>query len=157
MYIQTTYYPLQLFSTLMRGLSLDVWVTTPNPSRDLYNGPTVPKFIRDLAEHTPNGLKPTKFIDVSAVLADSPEGKAQIRVAVLNKHEEQDFTIPLHFGPGTTVAPEVTVREIWHEDLKATNGFDGQNVGTSTFEIHWTGSYTIKKHSFQVLVFSIAA
>lgn len=139
----------------MRGLSLDVYVTTPTPAKDIYTGPTVPKFIADLAAHTPDGAKHTKFVDVSAVLAMASSGDKEIRVAILNKHEEEEFVVPLRFGPDNEVGGEVIVYEVWHEDLKATNGFDGEHVRTVTSKVQWEGSYKLKKHSFQVLIFKL--
>lgn len=152
---QTTFYPLHLFSMLMRGLSLDLHTTTPISGNNIYTGPTVPKFIANLAVHTPDSAKNTKFVDTSAVLATTSSGNQEIRVAILNKHEEEEFIVPLHFGPNVKVGEEIIVHELWHEDLKATNGFDGERVKTMTSRIPWQGAYKMKKHSFQVLLFEL--
>ncbi|KAF9558449.1 glycoside hydrolase family 51 protein [Agrocybe pediades] len=149
LFLQTTYFPLQLFSNLMRGSSLNIHVGgSPTYSRE-----TVPKFIHDLDAHAPESAKGTKLIDVSAVLSE--DGK-EVRVAVVNRSDEEEFTVPILFGPETQVKDEVTVHEVWHEDLRAKNGFDGQNVKTVVRTEAWKGIYVLKKHSFQILVFTLA-
>ncbi|KAF5346825.1 hypothetical protein D9756_010564 [Leucocoprinus leucothites] len=162
---QTTYYPLHLFSNLMRGSSLDVYVTTPsgNPSSTIYTGPTVPKFVQDLTPHTPDSKKLTKFVDVSAVLATTPSttsggpGGREIRIAILNKHEAEEYDIPIVFGREVElVGQEIDVYEVWHENLKATNWFGEEKVKTVKRKEKFEGVYRLKKHSFQILVFTIA-
>ncbi|KAH6902495.1 glycoside hydrolase family 51 protein [Coprinopsis sp. MPI-PUGE-AT-0042] len=114
---QTTYYPLHLFSNLMRGSSLNVHVSTP--SQDLvYTGPTKPEFVKDLTLHTPSSAKLTKYVDVSAVAASTPQGGQEIRVALLNRHASEGFTVPILFGPAVSLNETVKVYEIWHEDIK---------------------------------------
>ncbi|TFK32901.1 glycoside hydrolase family 51 protein [Crucibulum laeve] len=151
---QTTYYPLHLFSNLMLGSSLNVHVTTPSHNVN-YTGPTVPKFIQDITLHTPDSTKLTRYVDVSAVLAITAESGHEIRIAIVNRSDSQEFNVPLVFGPNATVADAFTIHEVWHEDLKANNGFDGEKVKTVIKEGKFTGSYLLKKHSFQVLVFTL--
>ncbi|KAF9003031.1 glycoside hydrolase superfamily [Cyathus striatus] len=151
---QTTYYPLHLFANLMRGSSLDVHVTTPSPD-SVYTGPTVPAFMKDLTIHTPDSAKLTKFVDVSAVVATTSEGAKQIRIAALNRHESEEFVVPILFGPNVAVEEKFKVYEVWHEDIKASNDFSGEKVKTVERDDKFTGSYKLKKHSFQILVFTL--
>ncbi|RDB15655.1 putative alpha-L-arabinofuranosidase C [Hypsizygus marmoreus] len=151
---QTTYYPLHLFSNLMRGTSLDVHVTTPSPSA-VYMGPTVPSFIQDLTLHTPDSAKLTKIVDVSAVLVDSAN-RREVRVAIVNRSDAESFQVPILFGPNVrAVAEVITVHEVWSSDLKDGNSFEEEKVKTVVRDEKFSGVYHLKKHSFQILVFTL--
>ncbi|GLB43090.1 putative glycoside hydrolase family 51 protein [Lyophyllum shimeji] len=150
---QTTYYPLHLFSNLMRGSSLDVHVTIPRPDA-VYTGPTVPSFVQDLTVHTPDSAKLTKYVDVSAVLA-SKDDRREIRVAIVNRSDTESFKVPILFGPNAVVASSIRVHELWSADLKASNGFEEEKVKTVVRDEEFLGTYTLKKHSFQVLAFTL--
>ncbi|KAG6835743.1 hypothetical protein H0H93_015044 [Arthromyces matolae] len=139
--VATTYYPLQLFSTLMRGAALNVHVSSP-----FYDGVTVPKFVQDLEKHTPEGSKLTKYVDVSAVLVQEEK---EIRVALVNRDAEQSFKVPIKFGPDAQVSDLVTVHEVWSEDIKTSNTFGDEKVKTVVKEVKWEGEFELKKHSFQ--------
>lgn len=143
--IQTTYYPLQLFATLMQGTALSLHVTADAPD-DAYTGPTVPAFVARLTEHTPPAARLTKWIDASGVL--SPDG-TQVRVAIVNRHQTQAFSIPIVFGPDAQVAAQVSVHEVWSADLRDRNGFEGEKVRSVKRAVDWQGVYECKKHSFQ--------
>jgi len=156
LYRQTTYYPLHLFSNLMRGFSLDVYVTIASDARSsIYTGPTVPKFIQDLTLHTPDSKKLTKYVDVSAVLANAESGVQQIRIAIVNRHESEEYDVPIVFGRDVDVQEAVEVFEVWNADLKASNWFGDEKVKTLKREEEFGGVYHLKKHSFQILVFTI--
>ncbi|KAG5637929.1 hypothetical protein H0H81_002589 [Sphagnurus paluster] len=144
---QTTYYPLHLFSNLMRGSSLDVYVKTPSPAT-VYTGPTVPKFVHDLTVHTPDYAKLTKYVDVSAVLATEGD-RRQVRVAIVNRSDTEAFTVPILFGPNTQVSENLKVYEVWSADLKDANGFEEERVKTFVKDEVFSGTYDLKKHSFQ--------
>ncbi|KAJ7473915.1 glycoside hydrolase family 51 protein [Mycena galericulata] len=148
---QTTYYPLQLFATLMQGTALSLHVSADGPE-DAYTGPTVPPFVASLTAHTPPAARLTKWIDASGVL--SPDG-TQIRVALVNRHQSAPFTIPILFGPDAKVDGRVTVNEVWSQDLRDRNGFEGEKVRTVEQVVDWQGTYQCKEHSFQVLVFTL--
>ncbi|KAK0438303.1 glycoside hydrolase family 51 protein [Armillaria borealis] len=144
---QTTYYPLHLFTNLMRGASLAVHVNSP-----VYTGPTVPTWIKQLDTHMPDAAKLTKYIDVSAVYVEESK---EVRVAVVNRHESEDFTVSIIFAQPVG-EKKVKVYEVWSPHLGDTNGFEGEKVSTVQKEVDWEGSYVLKKHSFQVLVFKLA-
>lgn len=131
----------------MRGASLSVHVDNPAPAL-VYTGPTVPKFVQDLSVHTPDSAKLTKFVDVSAVLASAGQGK-EIRIAIVNRSEDTDFKVRILFGPQANVKEDFVIHEVWHQDLKASNGFDGEKVHTVVKNERFTGSYELKRHSFQ--------
>ncbi|KXN91890.1 putative alpha-N-arabinofuranosidase C [Leucoagaricus sp. SymC.cos] len=163
LYKQTTYYPLHLFSNLMRGVSLDVYVTTPPSttpeSSTIYTDTTVPQFIQDLTAHTPDSKKLTKYIDVSAVLAHNDQSQQkEIRIAILNKHEKNEYQVPIVFGRSVDVKEVFEVYEVWHEDLKATNWFGEEKVKSvkkTGQKLDEGGVFKVKRHSFQILVFTI--
>ncbi|KAJ7097088.1 glycoside hydrolase family 51 protein [Mycena belliarum] len=148
---QTTYYPLQLFASLMQGTALAVHVAAPEPE-DAYTGPTVPAFVARLAAHAPPSARPTKWLDASAVLAP---GGAQVRVALVNRHKAAAAAVPIRFGPRAEVAPRVEVHEVWSAELGDRNGFEGEKVRTVVKTVDWQGTYECKAHSFQVLVFTL--
>ncbi|KAG5337189.1 hypothetical protein C0989_010345 [Termitomyces sp. Mn162] len=136
------------------GTSLDVFVSAPSPST-FYTGPTVPKFVQDLTKHTPDAAKLTKYVDVSAVL--SRDGR-EIRVALLNRHEEESFVVPIWFAGGSGsagVEEEVRVYEVWSENLRDGNTFGEERVRSVERVVRFEGSYEIKRHSFQGMVVMI--
>ncbi|KIY73958.1 glycoside hydrolase family 51 protein [Cylindrobasidium torrendii FP15055 ss-10] len=144
---QTTYYPLHLFSNLMQGLSLDVHVKSP-----VYDSKTVPTWVSKLDKHEPDARKLTKYIDVSAVLNVEAN---EIRVAVVNRHDSESYTVPFVFPREVDFDGTVKVYEVWGEQLGLSNGFDGEKVATKEKTVEWSGEYELKRHSFQVLVFKL--
>ncbi|KAL1714103.1 glycoside hydrolase family 51 protein [Schizophyllum commune] len=150
---QTTYYPLHLFTNLMRGASLDVYVTNPSPD-DAYTGLTTPAFVQKLTKTSPDSEKLTKYVDVSAVVDAQA---SEVRVAIVNRHAEKAYEVPVKFGADTKVASEVKVYEVWSEDLRDKNTFGEEKVKTVEKSVKWEGKYNLKAHSFQVLVFKIEA
>ncbi|KAJ7591542.1 glycoside hydrolase family 51 protein [Mycena floridula] len=144
---QTTFYPLHLFSNLMRGSSLSVNVQSP-----VYEGPTVPTFVHDLTLHTPDSAKLTKYIDVSAVLS---EDSKEIRLAIVNRHETEAFEIPIHFAFCQLLKDKITVYEVSGDSLKDSNSFEGEQIKTVQKEVEFSGKYPLKKHSFQILIFNV--
>ncbi|KAF7431142.1 hypothetical protein PC9H_006862 [Pleurotus ostreatus] len=155
LYKQTTYYPLHLFTNLMRGASLDVYVGAgaADPQSLSYDGPTFPPFIQHLTSHTPESMKLTKFIDVSAVLVtptDEPGLKStEVRVAIVNRHDVDDYEVPIRFGPNTSVDSSFTVHELWSDSLKDSNSFEEEKVKTVRKEVNFGETFIVKKHSFQ--------
>ncbi|THU88547.1 glycoside hydrolase family 51 protein [Dendrothele bispora CBS 962.96] len=152
---QTTFYPLKLFANLMRGTSIDVHVSSPS-----YQGKTVPDFISKL-EKQDRG-KYTKWIDVSGVLGTNND---LVRLAIVNRHPLESFTVPISFGPECALvegAP-VKVYEVWSENLKDSNYRGDGEQGEEKVKIvekelkadEWSGKYLLKAHSFQVLEFRL--
>lgn len=132
----------------MRGSSLAVHVTSPSPSA-IYSGPTAPPFIHNITQHTPDSAKLTKFVDVSAVLAAREIG-LEIRVAIVNRSDKDEFDVPILFGPDVQgVGETINIYEIWSPDLKDANGFNEEKVKTVHRKEKFGGIYKLKKHSFQ--------
>nr|GAT43897.1 glycoside hydrolase family 51 protein [Mycena chlorophos] len=127
LYKQTIYHPLKLFATFMHGTSLDVFVSSlaskADDDEEFYTGETDPAFIAHLAKHTPPSKRPSRWIDVSAVLTTD---ERELRIAVVNKHAERGYRIPLKLslGSGPRLKREVTIHEVWHEDLSAGNDWE---------------------------------
>lgn len=126
----------------MQGKSLDVHVDTTHS----YAGKTIPPFIQGITNHTPDLLKLTKFIDSTAVI--SVDGK-EIRLALLNKDPAAGCEVEISFGPKVQVRSDVTVHEVWSDNLGDKNNFEGEKVKVVTREITFSGVYVVKKHSFQ--------
>lgn len=118
---QTTYYPLQLFANLMQGTSLDIHVESPS-----YTEATVPVWVAKLEKYTPDAQKLTKFIDVSAVLSGTAGQESEVRVAIVNRHAQQSFEVPIRVGPTWELVKgaKVKVYEVWSESLKDSNWFN---------------------------------
>lgn len=148
---QTTFYPLKLFSTFMRGASLDIHVQSLS-----FEGPTVPPFIQHLTLHTPESARLTKFVDARAVLSSSTS-PAEIRVAIVNRSETDSYWTRFAFGPDTEVEDSVRVYEIWSNNLKDTNGFgdeeDKVKVVQKLAKLDARKEYMLKSHSFQSKLF----
>ncbi|KAJ7221794.1 glycoside hydrolase family 51 protein [Mycena haematopus] len=148
---QTTYYPLQLFATLMQGTALSLHVASDASEEDTYTGPTVPPFVAHLNVHTPPAAQLTKWIDASAVLS-----QMEIRLALVNRHQSRAFRVPIAFGPNARVAPRVVVHEVWSAKLGDRNRFGEEKVRSVERTIEkWEGEYECKAHSLQVLVFTL--
>ncbi|KAL0579513.1 hypothetical protein V5O48_002506 [Marasmius crinis-equi] len=159
LYKQTTFYPLHLFATLMHGTSLSVYVDSP-----IYEGKTVPSFVKDLSGKggSAGWGELRKWVDVSAVLSGSGDGQ-EIRVAIVNRHPEESFQVPILFGPETEVAKDgkkVKVYEVYSDELGDQNGFEGEKVKTVEREMEVPEGrfqFEVKKHAFYVLVFPVKA
>ncbi|KDQ49679.1 glycoside hydrolase family 51 protein [Jaapia argillacea MUCL 33604] len=138
---QTIYYPLYLFSKYMRGgTSIKVEVDSP-----VFEGETLPTWISTIKG------KP-KLLDVSATL----HPKA-LCVAVVNRSEDTTYTdVPLRIASWDAERVKVgrvEAHEIWHEDVKARNGWESkEEVAVKSSTEEWKGSWTFKKHSFTLLV-----
>lgn len=138
----------------MRRSALDVYIDSTS-----YEGPTVPSFNQNLTLHTPESAQLTKFIDVSAVLADSHP--AEIRVAIVNRSESEDFETKIAFGLVVQLAGgEVKVYEVWSQSLEDSNNFvsnGGEKVKTVEKVEKWdeNGVCVLKRHSFQGMLMRV--
>lgn len=142
---QTIYFPLYLFSKYMRD-GVSIGLSTSSPS---FDGETLPEWIGQIKG------KPRQ-LDSSAVLYTHPEsGKRSVRVAVVNRDENNAYTIPVRVA-FAMLASEVEVHEVWHEDVKVRNGWDGEKVKIRTWKEKWDNKWTFKEHSFTLLVLDIA-
>jgi alpha-N-arabinofuranosidase len=139
---QTIYHPLALFSKYMRdGVAVKVHVDSPT-----FGGETLPTWISTI-----KGAP--KDLDASAVLVTSP--KRSVRVAVVNRSETQAYEVPLRIAFEGVVG-EVEVHELWHEDVKARNGWGHEDeVSVKTRKAKWEGKWTFREHSFTLLVLEV--
>lgn len=116
MFIQTIYYPLQLFSNNMKGESLNVFVDSPS-----YN--TSPRF--SLGDNEVNAnIKDVPYLDVTAALDGD-----QLVICVLNRNKDTAISTEIICQQGAYTGP-VEVYEINGPDIKSENDFGNTTVKT---------------------------
>jgi alpha-N-arabinofuranosidase len=128
LFLQTIYFPLQLFAAHVKGTSLDVLVTSPSYDSKRFN--KIP------------------YIDASASLVGQ-----DLVLNVVNRHRDQPIEVEIgledrHFGGG------VTVSEVNGPDIKAQNDFGKSVVGVRETTVSASGSsltYSFAPHSFTQL------
>lgn len=136
---QTIYHPLALFAQNMRdGTAIRVSVKSPT-----FGGETLPSWI--------GPIKGAPFdLDASAVLV----GRS-LRLAVVNRSETKTYDVPLRIA-FEKVKGEVTVHELWHQDVTARNGWGKEEeVSVKTRKADWTGRWAFREHSFTLFVFDL--
>lgn len=126
---QTTWWPLWLFSRLMRG-----WTVSSHVSCGTYEGETSPKWVRS--------VKDTPWLDVSATVGED----GFVNVAVVNIHETQDLESRIEGAHG-----QVTVFTVTAEDLFATNMKGKEEVAIQESTWNAGGTYTFLRHSLTLL------
>lgn len=126
------------------------------PRAGSYTGETLPVWLGEIA-----GAR--RELDVSAVIVDLPNSKRSVRLSVVNRSEDYDYTdIPvrlLGLDVDTTADAqlEVEAHEIWHADVRATNTWDKpETVSETTRRGPWVGRWTFRAHSFTLLVIDLA-
>ncbi|TYJ51988.1 hypothetical protein B9479_007413 [Cryptococcus floricola] len=145
---QTLYYPLQLFSKYMKDGHLLQLPVFP----DVYIGPTYPVYIQQ------TNIKPS-YIDSVAIIVsseDDSEKNASIRLSVLNRHPEADWSSKVAFT-GFDIE-KVEIHEIYSDDLAAINSFDDPNsILPSIVQMSgkdWDGNVVVRKHSWSFFIFN---
>lgn len=131
LYLHTIYYALQLFAQHCHGNALDIFVKSPT---------------FDAA-----GFKAVPYLDVSAAYH---RAKKQLIIAAVNRHPEQALSARILNQTGG-LKDQAKVYELFHEDLKAANSFDGAPVQPveKTTSCQADGlTYTFPPHSFTVIV-----
>lgn len=125
------------------GTSVRTSVSSPT-----FSGETLPGWISGI-----RGL-PSQ-LDVSAVLQETV--KRRLCVAVVNRAEKEAFAdVPVRIAFENTKEVDVEVHELWHEDLRAVNGWDDpENVKVVNRKDQWTEKWTFKAHSFTLLVIDL--
>jgi alpha-N-arabinofuranosidase len=133
LYLQTIFYPLQLFSKNVKGNSLELMVDCPTYKSKRFD--KVP------------------YIDSSASL----DGNALV-VNVVNRHQDQPITVTIALEDkqfsGTVAASEVN-----GPDIKAMNDFDKATVGALPRTVSASGSsltYAFPPHSYTQLRATLA-
>ena len=116
LFLQTIYYPLQMYANNMKGESLDVFVDSPT-----YD--TTPRF--SLGDNEANThLTDVPYLDVTASLDGD-----QLVICVLNRHKENAISTEIICQQGVFSGP-VEVYEINGPDIKSGNDFGKANVQT---------------------------
>ncbi len=128
LFLQTTYYPLQLFSRNVKGKSLELFVDGPSYKSKRF-------------DHVP-------YLDASASL----DG-ADLVINVVNRHRDQaiDAVITLE---DKSFAGAVSVAEVNGPDIKAENDFGKTLVATRTSSVSASGTsltYNFPPHSYTQL------
>ncbi len=116
LFLQTIYYPLQMYANNMKGESLDVFVDSPT-----YN--TAPRFSLGDNEASTH-LQDVPYLDVTAALDGD-----QLVICVLNRHKDNAISTEIICQQGEFTGP-VEVYEINGPDIKSENDFDKINVQT---------------------------
>ncbi|HVW72858.1 MAG TPA: alpha-L-arabinofuranosidase C-terminal domain-containing protein [Rhizomicrobium sp.] len=125
LFLQTIYYPLQLFTRNVRGNSLDLLVDSPSYSSKRFD--TVP------------------YIDASASL----DG-ADLVVNVVNRHRDQAMTVAIELED-KQFSGSATASEVNGPDIKAENDFGKTLVSAKTSTIEASGgrlSHPFPPHSY---------
>jgi len=128
LYLQTIFYPLQLFSRNVKGNSLELMVDSPT-----YDSKRFAKI---------------PYIDSSASL----DGNALV-VNVVNRHLDQPIAVTITLEDKQFSGP-VTATEVNGPDIKAMNDFDKATVGALTKSAGASGNsitYTFPPHSYTQL------
>ena len=115
MFLQTIYYPLQLFAKNMYGTSLDVFVDCPTYDTDEY--------YVGLAESATQ-QHDVPYLDVSAAINDD-----EVIIAVVNRHIDESITTDIISQTGDFTG-EFEIYEVNGPDIKSMNDFGKTTVET---------------------------
>jgi alpha-N-arabinofuranosidase len=137
---QTIYYPLQLFSQNVYGMSLDVFVDC--------NTYDTERFFLGLGETT-TVQKNIPYLDVSAA-----NNNGELTICVVNRHKDKAITAEIISQEGQ-FAGDFKVFEVNGPDIKAENDFGKETVKTMQKpDISAKGAsfnYSFPPHSFTLL------
>ncbi len=137
MFLQTIYYPLQLFAQNVKGTSLDVFVDS-----DTYD---TEEFFIGLGESTTT-QKDVPYLDVSATINGD-----DLIINVVNRHKDNAIATDIISQSGSFVG-EATITEVNGPDIKAENDFGKTNVKSAQKQaIKAKGdvlTYSFPAHSF---------
>jgi len=140
MFLQTIYYPLQLFANNMKGTALDL-----NVDCGTYD---TPRFSIGLGEQT-TIQKDVPYLDVSAALNGD-----EITICVVNRHKDKPLVTDILSQTGDFVG-NFKVFEVNGPDIKSFNDFGKTEVKTVTkSDIKAKGkqiTYSFPPHSFTMI------
>ena len=132
LFLQTIYYPLQLFSQHVKGNSLDV----------LVDGPT---------------YKSKRFDSVPYIDASASLDGGNLVLNVVNRHQDQPMEVAIRLED-KSFSGAVTVSEVNGPDIKAENDFGKTLVAARKQQRHASGAsltYTFPPHSYTQLRASV--
>ena len=133
LFLQTIYYPLQLFAANSKGKALNLRVETP--------------------KYTTRRFGDVPYLDTSAALDNDT-----LVVNVTNRHQTQDLLADIEIEDKQFSGP-VTVAEVNGSDIKVENDFTAARVKTVQRTIAAQGkrlTYTFPAHSFTMLKVKLA-
>ncbi len=140
LYKQTIYYPLQLFSSHVKGTSLDVFVDCETYDTEEFN--------IGLGEQTTMQTG-VPFLDVSATYNDG-----EVVICVVNRHKDQSISTDIISQQGK-FSGELEVFEVNGPDIKSGNDFNKESVKTvkkSAIKLKGESfNYQFPPHSFTLL------
>lgn len=141
MFLQTIYYPLQLFAQNAHGTALDVFVDAETYDTEIFNSGAGYSATRQLD---------VPYLDVSATYQED----GTVVINVVNRHKDNAITTEILSQQGVFDGP-FEVYEVNGPDIKARNGFDETNVQTvKKDDIRADGEsfeYSFPAHSFTML------
>ncbi len=115
LFLQTIYFPLQLYSQHAQGTSLDVYVGCETYDTD--------EFLVGLGERGTR-QEEVPYLDVSATIKDG-----ELMIAVVNRHKDESITTDILCQTGE-FAGEFEVYEVNGPDIKSSNDFGKELVKT---------------------------
>ena len=140
MFLQTIYYPLQLFAQNVKGTSLDVLVDCPTYRTE--------SFIIGDNERAAQELD-VPYLDVSAAINGN-----EVTICVVNRDKDKALTTDIFCQEGA-FSGNFEVYEVNGPDIKSMNDFGVTNVQTTKkADIRATGqkmTYSFAPHSFTLL------
>jgi alpha-N-arabinofuranosidase len=128
MFLQTIYYPLELFANNSRGQALELFVDSPKYDSRRWGD--------------------TAYLDTSAAL-----NNGTLIVNVVNRHPEQAIDAEI-IAEDKKFAGPVEISEVNGPDIKASNDFDSTKVGIARRSAETDGSqfpYRFPAHSYTML------
>ncbi len=115
LFLQTIYYPLQLFARNVRGTSLDVFVDCDTYDTD--------RFFIGLGEST-TIQKDVPYLDVSVAYDNG-----QVMLCVVNRHKDRAITTDIICQEGRFNGP-LEIHEVNGPDIKTVNDFGQERIKT---------------------------
>jgi alpha-L-arabinofuranosidase len=128
LFLQTIYYPLQLFANNCFGTALELFVDAPT--------------------YTSKKFGNVPYIDVSA----AKDGKTLV-LNVVNRHQDQAIAVDFEAEAGG-FSGDFEVAEVNGPDIKAENNFDSIKVKATRKTISGSGkrlTYTFPPHSYTMI------
>jgi alpha-N-arabinofuranosidase len=144
LFLQSIYHPIQLYSSHMRGIALDIHV-------DCEQLPFTAKDEQSPWPHTVADLGPFKALDACAT---TDAAGHEIIIAVINRDCERAIPTTFHLSD-IAVQPEATIYEVNGSGPNAVNSFEEPQAVTVRESRHTfsdgTISYTFPAHSLTLL------
>jgi alpha-N-arabinofuranosidase len=133
MFLQTIYYPLQLFANNSKGKSLELFVESPT--------------------YTTKRFGDVRYLDTSAAIDNGT-----LILNVVNRHKDQPLTAKIDLQD-KQFSGDVSVSEVNGPDIKAENDFGSTKVKTNQRTVKASGTsltYSFPAHSYTMLKVKLA-